>query len=281
MKKPASPSDKILQALHAFLAHFGIDSDQPPDRLIYNVASGFSRLPYENLSKIIRKNQTGDLSKARRNPQDVIADHIATGTGGTCFSLTNTLLEMLRALGWDAEPLLADRRYGLDTHCALLVWLDGEPHLLDPGYLILKPVRLHSNKETVINTAFNKVVLQPHAGGEKVDLSTEQKGGRVYRLTFKTSPVDVGGFNKAWDDSFDWDMMRYPLLTQVIGSKQVYLQGRKLQRRSLEALERREIPPEELTRRIAQEFGIDAGIVDKALAILKRKGENDGKAPVP
>ena len=43
-----------------------------------------------------------------------------------------------------AEPILADRRYGDDTHSALVVWHEGKPHLLDPGYLIVRPLPLPS-----------------------------------------------------------------------------------------------------------------------------------------
>ncbi|MBN1442177.1 MAG: arylamine N-acetyltransferase, partial [Planctomycetes bacterium] len=191
------------------------------------------------------------------------------------------LLEIVRGLGWPAQPILADRRYGADTHCALLVSIEGRPHLLDPGYLILRPVPLDSRREVVIPTDFNRVVLGPREGGERIDLFTEQEGARTYRLTFKTAPVDRGEFLRAWDASFDWDMMRYPLLSRVAGGRQVYLQGRKLQHRSIESVERRELAWDDLPERIAREFGIAREVIDRALRLLERKGERSGKAPTP
>ena len=110
-------------------------------------------------------------------------------SGGTCFSLTAALLHLVRSLGLPGEPILADRRYGVDTHCALLVWLDDRPHLLDPGYLIVEPVPLDATtNELVVPTRFNQLHLMP-GEADRIELHTAEQGNRRYRLTYKTSPV--------------------------------------------------------------------------------------------
>ena len=65
-------------------------------------------------------------------------------------------------------------------------------------------------------------------------------------------------------------MMRYPLLTRVRGAEQLYLQGSRFQRRSRETVERAELSaaPE-----IASAFGIEEGLVARALALFSRRGE--------
>ena len=202
--------------------------------------------------------------------------HLMQGTGGTCFSLTATLLYLLRALGWEAEPILADRRYGADTHCALLVWIDRQPHLLDPGYLIVDPIPLSSSEEQIIETAFNRLILTPQGDGEKLALHTAQQKNSTYRLTFKISPVDSREFLRVWDASFEWEMMRYPLLTRIVGERQLYLQGNRFQTRTHDHVERREISAEELIPEIARDFGIDPTVAGRALSILKGRGEPYG-----
>jgi arylamine N-acetyltransferase len=270
----APPEDRRL--LEVFLKRFHLSRDLPPRRLLREVATAFARLPYENLTKIIREHETGRGDAARRWPADVLADHWAYGTGGTCFSLTAALLHLLRSLGWQAEPILADRRYGANAHCALLVWLDGQPHLLDPGYFIVDPIPLATQSPLHLPTAFNELVLQPQAGGDKLDLTTVSQGRMTYRLTFKTAPADAGEFLRAWDASFDWDMMHYPVLTRVCDDRQLYLQGDRFQVRSRSAVARQEVPTAELAARIAAEFGIASEIVTRALTILKRQGESCG-----
>jgi arylamine N-acetyltransferase len=206
----APPVDTVL--LDDFLRARHLHSDQPATELLEPLATAFAALPYENLTKIIRANETGSAAEARRHPAEVLRDHQRLGTGGTCFALTATLLHLVRSLGLPSEPLLADRRYGPDTHCALLVWLGGRPHLLDPGHLSVRPVPLPEVGEVRLPTAFNEVVLTAREGGRKVDLHTLQQKQRTCRLTFKAQPSDAGEFLRAWDASFDWDMMHYPVL---------------------------------------------------------------------
>lgn len=231
------------------------------------LARSFSRLPYENLTKIIRSSRNGKGASARRLPAQVLADHRDLGTGGTCFSLTATLLHLVRSLGFKAQPILADRHYGADTHSALLVWIQGRPHLLDPGYLVVEPIPLEESREVEVKTPFNHLVLSPESPG-RLRLYTRQPGGRSHRLTFKTAPADPGQFLKAWDESFSWEMMTHPLLTRVRAGKQIYLNGRRLQIRTHTDVFRKELDPEELHRQIASTFGIAAPVVRTALAIL-------------
>lgn len=270
----ARPQDR--EVLEAFLKHFRLAEDRAPRELLRDVASAFTNLPYENLTKIIKEDQEQAAVRARRLPAEVLADHLGCGAGGTCFSLTATLLHLVRSLGFDAEPLLADRRYGENTHCALLVWIDGRPHLLDPGYLILDPLPLDVRGEMRIVTEFNELVLTPQADGRRLDLATLAQGQRKHRLTFKTGPADAGEFLQAWDASFDWDMMRYPVLSRVRGGRQLYLQGGRFQARDHQLVRREEIPGQQLAQRIAEAFGIGPEIVARALEILHRKGEPYG-----
>lgn len=266
------------ETLRQFLAHFALDAAAPPERLLRQVVNAFARLPYENLTKIIKDATAGRPAEARRGPAEVIADHAAFGTGGTCFALTAALLHLLRALGWQAEPLLADRPYGPDTHCALAVWLDGRPHLIDPGYLLTEPVPLGAPAEHRVATSFHEVQLVPRAAGSKLDLYTVNRGQGTLRITFKTEPADWGQFLKVWDTSFAWDMMRYPLLTRVAGGEQLYLRGNYFQARGRESVHRSEVPPAELAGWIARAFGVEERIAVEALAILRRRGEKHGRS---
>ncbi len=272
----APPSNSIL--LSAFRSHFSLPPEKNRLILLGKIARAFSRMPYENLSKIVKEASLGRTENTRRPPDEVFRDHISLGTGGTCFSLTAALLHLVRSLGFAAEPILADRKYGADTHCALLVWIEGRAHLLDPGYLIVDPLVLPSQQAKEIKTEFNRLRLTPHEQDDRVDLHTLSANGSNYRLTFKTTPADAGEFLRAWDDSFSWDGMRYPVVTCVRDAEQLYLQGNRLQVRDHQKVRRHEIPPDELIAKIATEFGIAPSLVARALAILKQKGEDHGQA---
>jgi arylamine N-acetyltransferase len=279
MKNAVEPTKADL-ALRLFLTHTGLDPDTPPETLLRQVITAFAQLPYENLTKILKEAQTSSPDQARRQAIEVIRDHVHMGTGGTCFSLTATLLHLLRNLGWAAEPILADRPYGANTHCALLVSIKGQPHLVDPGFLLTEPIPLPRHHPQRIPTSFHDVLLTPEDGGSRLQLHTVQHERATPRITFKTEPVDWGQFLKVWDSSFGWDMMRYPVLSRVAEGQHLYLRGNRLQTRSREAVHHHEIAPMELVHRIAAAFGIQPGVTARALAILSRRGEKHDRAPV-
>lgn len=257
--------------LLAFLQQFDLDPRIEADSLLSQVAAAYAKLPYENLTKIIKESTAANAIEARRGPAEVIADHIRWGAGGTCFALAAALLHLVRALGWQAEPILADRRYGANTHCALLVWIDGRPHLLDPGYLIVEPLPVFEAGSRILRTVFNYLVLTARDDGKKIDLATIQHGQTRYRLTFKTEPVDPDGFLNAWDACFGFDRLRYPVLSKVLAHRQLYLQRNRLLMRSHDESLSFELPPEELAIHLKQHFGVDHALADEALAILRRR----------
>ncbi len=266
--------------LAAFAAHFDIQPSGFPAQLLRDVVAAFAILPYENITKIIKRAECGTPEKSRRYPEEVISDHISWGTGGTCFSLTSALRHLVRSIGFEAEYILADRRYGQDTHCALLLWVNGVPHLLDPGFLIVDPLWLSGRAELEIETGFNRIVLTPEERGNRISLSTVRQNLRAYRLTYKTSPVNDGEFFKAWDASFDWDMMKYPLLTRMAASGQVYLRGSRLQISNADSVERREIKREDLIAQISMEFRIHPAVVARAISTWKAGGQAGGKTSI-
>jgi arylamine N-acetyltransferase len=263
------PADERI--LNRYLSFFGINRHQDQQKILQDVVQSFARLPYENLTKIIKDDEETSHEKARRQPGQVIEEYIRYGAGGTCFSLTAALLHLIRALGWQAEPILGDRRYGQNTHCALIVWIDGKPCLIDPGYLLLTPVEIPEKNQTLIENPFNTVKLIPKER-DKVDLYTLESGKEIYRLTFKANPADAGEFLKAWDGSFDWDMMNYPLLTRVLNNEQIYLRGERLQFRSFTEVRKQELGNSKMCDEIVRLFQIDEKIVRRAVEILKRKG---------
>ncbi len=253
--------------------YYGIAPDGERRRLLDRVVSAFAGLPYENITKIIRREESGSCGQARRYPEEVIHDHINWGTGGTCFSLTSALSELVRGMEWEAQYILADRSYGQDTHCALIVWIENEPHLLDPGFLIVRPIPLPSGSKRQIETGFNSIILAPEEDPGRISLHTVRQNNKVYRLTYKTTPVDIGEFCKAWDASFHWDMMKYPLLTRTAESRQIYLKGSRIQISNADTVEKEKIPMDELTGKIAAEFRIHPAVVARAVSILRDRGD--------
>lgn len=232
------------------------------------VCVAFSQMPYENLTKIVKRDAVIGPSSAKRLPDEVLSDHLLYGTGGTCFSLTAALVAVLSHNGIEAWPLLADRRYGPDTHCGALVMIGGRPHLVDPGYLIHRPVPLPQGVPVTADNRFNTVELVPQDGGWKVELYTKSGNDRKYRLTYTMTPVDGAAFGAAWERSFAWEMMTYPVLTRVTAAAHLYLQGDELRVREGEKTTRYRLDGETRGRFIAERLGMAPALIEQALRLV-------------
>ncbi len=241
--------------------------DADAQKIVEQVCAAFARMPYENLTKIIKRKAVIGPSSARRLPDEVISDHLLYGTGGTCFSLTAALVAVLRHSGIEAHPVLADRRYGPDTHCAALVRFNGCWCIVDPGYLIHQPLPLPGDAPVHVENRFNVVELVPEER-ERVALYTRSGSDRKYRLTYKTVPVDEETFGVAWDRSFGWEMMTYPVLTRTTAAEHYYLQGGELRVRRGDRTERRWLEREESGNFLSSTMGVAPHIIEHAFRLV-------------
>jgi hypothetical protein len=254
--------------LKRFCTRCGIDPAAPVDEIIGSVARAFGAIPFENLTKIIKSDAVISARSAMRTPDMLIGDWLSLGTGGTCFSLTAATIGVFTALGIAAYPLLADRHYGPDTHSGLLVKGETGLYLLDPGYLLFAPVLLPSTEPAVFQTGFNTIELVPLPGGLRLELYTVVKGNRKLRLTFKIAPVDAFVFAKAWERSFEFEMMHYPVLTRCVSGEHHYLQGDTLAIRNSVTTRRTKLTTQEQMDYYTRHAGIDRSVVCRALEIL-------------
>ena len=262
--------DRVL--LNRFCRRYRIHPGDEPLAVIEQCAKAFSALPYENLTKIIKSDSVLSPNSALRFPEEVLADHLNWGTGGTCFSLTAALIAVFNELGFDAQPLLADRHYGTDTHCGLAVMHDKQVLLIDPGYLLFIPTPLPAVTSSVIVLDYTTIELCPLKGGKRIELATVVRGSRKVRLTYKRSPVDAATFKRAWMDSFAWEMMTYPVLTRCIAGRHLYFRGTSALVRTSEKTERFELEPSEQLAFMRDTMGVAEDVALKAREIT-RHGE--------
>ncbi|MCK5146113.1 arylamine N-acetyltransferase [bacterium] len=256
-----------------FLKEAGIDlSARPLDKLAA-ILKAFSRFPYENLSKIIKYRNRNDHHLHIRMPDEVFADFDAYGLGGTCFSLTYTLLSILGAAGFDAYPVMADMRYGPNTHCALVLRWGGEKFLLDPGYLLVNPLRLNEHRLSQIQTSISTVELDYDKITDYYHLSTIQTGERKWRYKWRDIPAPSDVFYQHWLDSFTWNGMRGLCLNKITNDRMIYVHRDYLRETSPTGKRSKKIKTD-YHNQIHQIFGIDAVIVEEALAAVNENLAN-------
>jgi len=108
---------------------------RPPDRTsLERLFDAFNRIvPFESASKIVRDAATPSPAEKPRDPEVFWEDHLALGTGGTCFARVAAFAALAEAVGFAPGKILG----GIGSprnHASLLFELDGRTWLADVGY---------------------------------------------------------------------------------------------------------------------------------------------------
>ena len=222
---------------------------------ILDLCNKLSNVTYENLTKIIRLEQTGSATGAR-NLDDSDQNDVDTWMGGgTCFSMTWHLYQSLVDMGLNPRLVMGHKRKERNIHCALIlpnVVLDTPPlsplasrlssftsplsslvsslssdYLFDPGYLIFDPLPIplappFGTGDAIFPLVPNSVRLVRPAQ-DRMELWT---GGALgdrglagaqmkLRFEYPLDGVSVEEFKQHWVESFYREMMTYPVLNRL------------------------------------------------------------------
>ena len=88
---------------------------------VVDLCNQISNITYENLTKIIRLEQTGSATGARKLDDSDQNDIDSWMGGGTCFSMTWHLYQMLTDMGFKPRLVMGHKRKERNIHCALIL----------------------------------------------------------------------------------------------------------------------------------------------------------------
>ena len=186
----------------------------------------FSRLPYENVSKILKSTRHDSLDDPRRLPVEVLTDHIENGFGGTCFSLTAFMESTLGLLGFETMRFLADTPQGSDMHAAVLIPMGNAVWLVDPGYLVLERGRIPDPPGD--ETVRGNIIVRRLDRNRGALFTRESDGTKKLRYTFKLQGDDPETFRQRWLDSFQWSSARSLILSKRDASGLTFMHDKHL-----------------------------------------------------
>jgi arylamine N-acetyltransferase len=92
-----------------------------------------AKVPFENASKIVRDRDLPDPAQKPRVPDTFWSDHLALGTGGTCFARVAAFDWLLGALGFRSRRVLG-RVVRDGDHSALMVETPAGECIVDVGF---------------------------------------------------------------------------------------------------------------------------------------------------
>lgn len=212
--------EKDLLLFDKFIDFFNLKNNEDKLNLLLKILSIFSKIPYENLTKL-KEAEEKNFEKKLRTPYYLIKDFFEKGTGGTCFSLVYFLKNFLEYIGFKTEFLLCDRSYGENTHTLILTEIDNKRFLCDVGYLIYKPIPLEKEIFEFKNSAYN--FLLEDKGKEIYVYTKGEKGFKKFRYKIKMEKVNETDFISAWRKSFEFEMMNHIIITKDVGDGIIYI----------------------------------------------------------
>jgi len=259
------------RAIQKFLEYFHVNFRTKGLELLGEVVNNFSKIPYENISKIIKSFENPDPDSRIRYPAEVMDEHIRLSTGGTCFSLVYFLKIILEDLGFQTDIFMGDMNYGPDIHCAIIVTVQNEKYLVDPGYLLSKPLRLPSGDPVLHETASNFVKIFPDNNGYNVH--TIEQNREKWRYLLKFPPVNETEFRNFWQKSFAHNMLNSLLVTRSDDKARMYFRKNRYSRITKTGKINENVKGNEVEF-LTRTFGIDKYLVTKALTVLRNRLED-------
>ncbi len=211
------------QGVKRFLSFYHIEQQKPDIVFLGKILTHFANLPYENISKIVKLQKNYTAPDRIRLPEEVMEAHAAFHLGGTCFSLTYFLQAILSECGFLCYPVIAHMQRMMNAHCALVVLMDRQKYLVDPGYLLNRPLHIHKDGSRIYRTEHTGVETVFNPGDEHFYLYTFDTVNKKFRYKFRDSPLAMDEFLKYWMDSFYWPGMRGICLTQAKDDGMVYV----------------------------------------------------------
>lgn len=268
---------------------------------VVDLCNQISNITYENLTKIIRLEQTGSATGARKLDDSDQNDIDSWMGGGTCFSMTWHLYQTLSDMGFKPRLVMGHKRKERNIHCALILpdpdcasvipdSVPGSPFsplvsrhasnefLLDPGYLIFDPLQMplpqpFGTGEAFFPLAPNCVrLVRPTL--DSMELWTGGAGAPMkLRFEYPVEGVSVEEFKHHWNESFYREMMTYPVLNRLDREKgvQYYYQKGNLVVRNATGSQMTKIAPADRVQTLSDIFKLSPDIIEKALRILEKK----------
>ena len=256
---------------------------------VVDLCNQISNITYENLTKIIRLEQTGSATGARKLDDSDQNDIDTWMGGGTSFGMRRPLYQTLPATGFRPRLVMGHKRKERNIHCALILpdpddlsslvsRLSSNSYLLDPGYLIFDPLQMPLPQPFGTGEAFFPLspncvrLVRPTL--EAMELWTGGAGAPMkLRFEYPVEGVSVEEFKHHWNESFYREMMTYPVLNRLDREKgiQYYYQKGNLVVRSSTGSKMTKIEPADRVQTLSDIFKLSPAIIEQALQILEKK----------
>ncbi len=168
-----------------YLKILGIQKEPPSVSFLSQIVkSHLAKIPYENISKIIRFQKHGPSIPSLEEFLDGVKEKTY---GGTCFAQNIYLNHILNSLGFTSE-LISILKDGVISHVSLRVRVDGSNYFVDVGLMssFAGPFRIHPSHTFTNDVGNQRFIFSPKSDLQNYNLQI-WRAGKLIR-EFDPSP---------------------------------------------------------------------------------------------
>lgn len=254
-----------------YLSLLGVHTHDPSvASLTELVTAHLSRVPFENVSKLIR-HARGEAPVLV--PLDDFLDGVErSNLGGTCYPCAGHFNALLHVLGFDAW-LCGAAMEQPDVHLINVVRLDERDFLVDVGYAapFFAPLPLDGRAPHAASCGRDVYLLHPRESDGRSRIEHRRDGESIHGYVIDPTPRDIGHFASVIEDSYrpgDGFLNRLHIVvhrnrrsTILSDFKVTVVDGAGVKSRTL-------ADPEAVVGTVEELFGIPAAVTEEAVAAL-------------
>lgn len=228
-------------------------------RAVY--AAWCSTVPFDNVRKLIAL-RTGDDGPLPGNTAEDFLEHfLAHGTGGTCWSSSNALFEIVASYGFDARRVAGSMRdLGVPGHGTIKVRIDDLDWLVDSSMLLMYPIPLRDTVHTDRHALFG-VEVEPSDGSHLVWFDTPPYD-EYFPCRLLLDPVDLPFYQERYEISRTRGPFNHHVSVRYNrGDARTVIQGGMKHRKTAAGLTSTALTPDALSTALRDEVGMSSEMV--------------------
>lgn len=192
-----SMTDQILQHLKL---------KKSPPKLVYLqelITAYCTHVPWESISKIVRKNFCSDPAKCLRLENEFWTSAFDYGTGGTCYESNWAFFYLLQRLGFKGYLTINKVQDKSSVHSAIIIFINGDKYLVDVGYPLYGPIPVVDQTVTTLDNLLINYRCTPISSIEYIIENYPHPKPYLYHLL--DAPVPSADYLKVARDDYGED----------------------------------------------------------------------------
>ena len=257
------------------LDHLGCPPKNPTLRYLNQLIHAYiRRVPWESVSRIIKRHETAETKDCPRLPEEFWSDAMQHGFGGTCFESSLAFYSLLVKLGYEGYLTVNDMGESRGCHAAIVIVINGQKYLVDNTIPIHGAIRLDPHKTIKRQTILFDYILRP-VSENKYEVERSHRPSKNL-FTLIDIPVSLPDFLAIIEDDYTETNGRF--LKSVVMVKVVNEKGQRFfseqQPYKVESFDRVAklesfIEPEVLPHTLAKLFQLPEDSLSTALSLVE------------